>query len=107
MNRPSSKPPESHRYPSASVHSCIPNDLPAGRVEGRPCRMLACKRVFKAKRQDQCFCSAECRRGYFSLARNLGLRLIESIRLREPWAREAVRHLGRDEDPVEWSETVG
>ena len=97
MNRLSSKPPESHRCPSGSVHSRIPNDLPSGKVEGRPCRLLACERVFRPKRQDQCFCSAECRKAHFSLARTLGLRLIEAVQQGYPWACEAMKNLQDDE----------
>jgi hypothetical protein len=89
---------------SGSVHAPRATDLPSGKVEGRPCHLLACGRVFRPKRQDQRFCSAECRKAHFSLARTLGLRLIEAMKLREPWAIEAARHLAREEDSIDWGE---
>ena len=38
-----------------------------------------CGKVFKQKRKDQRFCSAGCRRKYFSLGREFGLDLLEAI----------------------------
>jgi hypothetical protein len=76
-----------------SVHSCLVGDSKLEKVEGRPCRMMGCERVFRPRRRNQFFCSAECRKGHFSLARTLGLRLIEAARQNERWAKEAVRHL--------------
>ena len=64
---------------SESVHACLGADLPSGRVEDHACQMMGCEIVFSPKRNNQRFCSKECRHAYFALARRAGAALIEKI----------------------------
>jgi hypothetical protein len=49
------------------------------------CKSLGCKVEFSPERKNQVFCSRECRLTYFSVARSLGIKLLEKSRLSQSW----------------------
>jgi len=65
------------------------------------CKSLACKAEFSPKRKNQVFCSRKCRLGYFSVARALGIKLLEKCKISQSLKTVADNLLKGTMDPTE------
>jgi len=65
------------------------------------CKSLACKAEFSPKRKNLVLCSMKCRLRYFSVARALGIKLLEKCRISESWKMVADNLLKRTMNPTE------
>ena len=64
---------------SESMHACLRADHPSGKGQGHVCQRMGCELVFSPKRKDQKFCRKECRQAYFSIARKVGIAILEMM----------------------------